>query len=57
LAGQGLAVLFASSELDEVLALSTRILVMAQRRVTAGFNRAEATEAGLVAASGGASVN
>ena len=54
LAGRGLAVLFASSELEEILALATRIVVMARGRVTAEFSRAEATEEALVAACGGA---
>jgi erythritol transport system ATP-binding protein len=53
LAGRGMAVLFASSELEEVLALATRIVVMARGRVTAEFSRAEATEEALVAACGG----
>ena len=35
LAGRGMVVLFASSELKEVLALATRIVVMARGRVTA----------------------
>lgn len=51
LAGQGMAILFASSELQEVLAMSTRILVMSVGRITAEFSAAEATEDLLVAAS------
>jgi len=51
LAGQGMAILFASSELHEVLAMSTRILVMSLGRITAEFQAAEATEELLVAAS------
>jgi erythritol transport system ATP-binding protein len=51
LAGQGMAILFASSELQEVLAMSTRILVMSLGRITAEFPVAEATEELLVAAS------
>jgi erythritol transport system ATP-binding protein len=54
LAGRGLAVLFASSELEEILALATRIVVMARGRVTAEFSRADATQEALVAACGGA---
>jgi erythritol transport system ATP-binding protein len=54
LAGRGMAVLFASSDLEEVLTLSTRVVVMASGRVTAEFGRAEATGEALVAASGGA---
>jgi erythritol transport system ATP-binding protein len=53
LASRGMAVLFASSELEEVLALASRILVMARGRVTAEFSRAEATGEALVAACGG----
>ncbi len=45
-----MAVLFASSELQEVLALSTRILVMAGGRITREFSAATATEDELVAA-------
>jgi ribose transport system ATP-binding protein len=44
LSRQGLAVLIASSELPEVLAISDRILVLAEGRMTAEFTRAEATE-------------
>jgi erythritol transport system ATP-binding protein len=51
LAGQGMGILFASSELQEVLAMSTRILVMSLGRITAEFPAAEATEELLVAAS------
>ncbi|MGO9255186.1 MAG: sugar ABC transporter ATP-binding protein [Bryobacteraceae bacterium] len=49
LAAEGMAVLFASSELQEVLALSARILVMAGGRITREFGAA-ATEDELVAA-------
>lgn len=35
MAQQGLAVMFSSSELDEVMALADRILVMADGRITA----------------------
>ncbi len=44
LSRKGLAVLVASSELPEVLAISDRILVLAEGRMTAEFTRAEATE-------------
>lgn len=37
LAGQGLGILFVTSDLDEVLALSDRILVMANGRITGEF--------------------
>ncbi len=52
LAKRGLGVIFSSSELMEVLALADRILVMSKGKITGEFNRAEATEAALVAASG-----
>ncbi|MDW4726352.1 ATP-binding cassette domain-containing protein, partial [Escherichia coli] len=39
MAQQGLAVMFSSSELDEVMALADRILVMADGRITADLPR------------------
>ena len=51
MAHQGLAVMFSSSELDEVMALADRILVMADGRITADLPRAEATREILIAAS------
>lgn len=42
LAKQGLAILFNSSEIDEVLGLSHRILVMRQGRIITEFNNKEA---------------
>ena len=51
LAAGGMTVLFASSELQEIMTLATRILVMAEGRITAEFAAAEATEHDLVAAS------
>jgi erythritol transport system ATP-binding protein len=51
LAAQGLGIIFVTSDLDEVLALSDRIAVMSNGRVTALVERADATEASLVAAS------
>jgi len=51
LAQQGLAVLFVSTELQEVLRMSDRILVMSKGRITGGFDRSEATEEALVEAS------
>jgi simple sugar transport system ATP-binding protein len=43
----GCAVLVVSSELDEILALSDRVIVMNQGRVTGELAIAECTEAGL----------
>jgi len=47
----GVAVLFVSSELAEVLAMSDRILVMAKGRLTAEFFAGRVTEEDLVSAS------
>ncbi len=51
LAAQGYGVLFASSELNEVLAMSDRILVMSKGKVTGELSSMEANEEKLVAAS------
>jgi len=51
LAAEGYAILFVSSELKEVLAMSDRVLVMSKGRITADLARGDATEAGLVTAS------
>ena len=51
LAGQGYGVVFVSSELKEILAMSDRILVMSKGAITGEFTHAEATEGKLVAAS------
>jgi erythritol transport system ATP-binding protein len=51
LAEQGFGVLFISSELKEVMAMSDRILVMSKGKITGEFLREAATEAALVAAS------
>ena len=51
LAAQGFGILFISSELKEVLAMSDRILVMSKGVITAEFNNGEATEEALVTAS------
>jgi ribose transport system ATP-binding protein len=47
---QGLAVVFVSSELPEVLAVSDRILVMSEGRKTAEFDRSQATEETIIRA-------
>ena len=51
LAAEGLGILFVTSDLDEALALSDRIAVMSKGKLTALFDRADATEAKIVAAS------
>ena len=51
LADAGMAVLFASSELSEVIAMSDRVLVMAAGRITADLEAATVQEQQLVTAS------
>ncbi|HYC93367.1 MAG TPA: ATP-binding cassette domain-containing protein [Thermoanaerobaculia bacterium] len=53
LAAQGLAIVLVSSELPEVLALSDRILVLHEGRMTGQFTRAEATPERVMAAATG----
>ncbi|MFN8487160.1 MAG: sugar ABC transporter ATP-binding protein [Caldilineaceae bacterium] len=48
LAAEGYGIVFTSSELKEVLAMSDRILVMAKGKITGEYRRAEATEEKLV---------
>jgi ABC-type sugar transport system ATPase subunit len=50
MAHRGLAILFMSTEIPEILGISDRILVMREGRITAQFSRGEATQARLVAA-------
>jgi erythritol transport system ATP-binding protein len=51
LALQGYGVLFVSTELKEIMAMSDRILVLSKGAVTGEFSREEATEEKLIAAS------
>jgi erythritol transport system ATP-binding protein len=51
LAARGMGILFVTSDLDEVMALSDRVAVMSQGRLTALIDRAGASEAKIVAAS------
>jgi erythritol transport system ATP-binding protein len=51
LAADGLGILFVTSDLEEVMALSDRIIVLSKGRITGDFQRAEATEEAVVAAS------
>jgi ribose transport system ATP-binding protein len=48
LAGQGLAVLFVSSELEEVIGMSDRVLVMHEGRITGELPRSELTEQSIM---------
>lgn len=51
MAKQGLAVVFSSSELDEVMALSDRVMVMASGKIAADFTREEADREKIIRAS------
>jgi erythritol transport system ATP-binding protein len=51
LAAHGIGIVFVTSDLDEVLALSDRIAVMSNGRLTALLDRADATGAKIIAAS------
>lgn len=51
LAGEGLAILFSTSDLQEVMALSDRIAVMSNGKLIAVIDRDKATEAAIIAAS------
>ena len=51
LASDGMGVILVTSELKEILAISDRIIVLSKGRVTGTFDRSEATEEKLVAAS------
>ena len=53
LAAQGLAIVLVSSELPEVLALSDRVLVLHEGRVTGEFTRSEATPEAVMACATG----
>ncbi len=54
LAADGAGILLISSDLQEVLGLSDHVLVMRGGRIVAGFDRAAATEDGIIAAALGA---
>jgi erythritol transport system ATP-binding protein len=51
LAAEGLGILFVTSDLEEVMSLSDRILVMSNGRITGEFQGGQADEAAVVAAS------
>jgi ABC-type sugar transport system ATPase subunit len=53
LAAQGIAILMISSEMPEILAMSDRVLVMREGRMTGHFQRAEATAERIMAAATG----
>lgn len=51
LAEEGLGIVFVTSELKEIMAISDRVIVMSHGRITGQFDRSEANEEALVAAS------
>lgn len=53
LAAQGLAILMISSELPEILAMSDRIIVMREGRISGRFSSEEATAENIIAAAAG----
>lgn len=53
LAGEGLAIVLVSSELPEVLALSDRVIVLHEGRLTGEFRRSEASAEAVMAAATG----
>ena len=50
LADEGIGIIVVSSELPEILAVSDRILVMAEGNITAEFKAGEATEGNILKA-------
>ena len=51
LAADGLGIVFVTSDMEELMALSDRIVVMSNGRVTGEFDRRDATETLVIAAS------
>ncbi|KAA1180395.1 sugar ABC transporter ATP-binding protein [Rhizobium tropici] len=51
LAGKGLAIMFSTSDLEEVMALSDRIAVLSNGKLVTVLDRSEATEEAIIAAS------
>jgi erythritol transport system ATP-binding protein len=51
LAGRGIGVIFNTSELKEIIAISDRIIVMSKGKITGDLKQEDATEEDLVAAS------
>jgi ABC-type sugar transport system ATPase subunit len=57
MAHRGMAILFMSTEIPEILGISDRILVMREGRITAEFSRDEASQEKLVSAAAGTAVD
>jgi ribose transport system ATP-binding protein len=55
LAGEGLAVLFVSSEMEEILSLADRVIVMHEGRIAGGLEREQLTEENVMRLAAGAS--
>ena len=55
LAGQGVAILMISSEMNEVLGMADRVIVLFEGRVSAVFNREEMNQEVLIRAASGLS--
>ncbi len=55
LASRGMSILMVSSELEEILGMSDRVLVMHEGRVAALYDRADADQAAVIRAATGAS--
>ena len=53
LAGQGTAIIVVSSDMEEVLTIADRIIVMANGRITGTFTRAEVTQDKILTAASG----
>ncbi|BBL79165.1 ribose import ATP-binding protein RbsA [Rubrobacter xylanophilus] len=53
LAGEGKAILLISSELEEILSMSDRVIVMREGRISGEFGREEATQENIMAAATG----
>lgn len=51
LAAEGLGIIFVTSDIEELMALSDRIIVMSNGRVTGEFDRQQATETAVINAS------
>jgi ribose transport system ATP-binding protein len=49
LAAQGVAIILVSSELSEIMAMSDRIIVLREGRITGTFTKNEATQDGIIA--------
>ena len=56
LAGAGKAILVVSSDMEEVLTLADRVVVMAQGRITGTFDKKNMTQEGILRAASGEAV-